>query len=169
MTPQIAEICELYRSEQLRLRQAVRRIIGNPATADELVHDAFAELIRKHAEGRVADPRAYLGRTARNLALNHIRRRGEAPLDDALLETLADPRPDAEHALICRQELMRLLSAVAALPARRREVFVLSRFYGMTYDQIAARMQISRNTVMVQIVNALADLNRALVSDAPTR
>jgi RNA polymerase sigma factor (sigma-70 family) len=51
---------------------------------------------------------------------------------------------------------------VAALPPRRREAFVLNKFEGMSYDEIAARQGVSRNTVISHIVIALADLDRGM-------
>lgn len=43
----------------------------------------------------------------------------------------------------------------------------MSRVDDLTYDQIAARLGISRNTVMVQIVRALSDLRKALPMPEP--
>jgi RNA polymerase sigma-70 factor (ECF subfamily) len=48
------------------------------------------------------------------------------------------------------------------LPPRRREAFVLNRIEGLTYDEVAERMGISRNTVITQIVAALAELDKRL-------
>jgi RNA polymerase sigma-70 factor (ECF subfamily) len=61
-----------------------------------------------------------------------------------------------------RSELRRLLQAIADLPPRRREAFVLNRIEGLTYDEVAERMGISRNTVITQIVAALAELDKRL-------
>ena len=64
--------------------------------------------------------------------------------------------------MIDRCELRRVLEAVATLPLRRRQAFVLHKFEGLSYDEIAARQGVSRNTVITQIVSALADLDRRL-------
>ena len=108
---------------------------------------------------------AYLTRAVRNLALNHLRdttRKSEVALPEFDFNAISDPAPSPEAAAIYRNELRRLLEAVAALPARRREVFVLNKFEGLSYDEIAARQGVSRNTVITQIVSALAGLNQRL-------
>ncbi len=59
-------------------------------------------------------------------------------------------------------ELNRFLNeAIEDLPPKRKEVFKLSRFDGLTYKEIAERMKISENTVDVQIRKALGFLRNA--------
>jgi RNA polymerase sigma-70 factor (ECF subfamily) len=65
-------------------------------------------------------------------------------------------------AALYRSELRRLLEAIAQLPARRRQAFVLNRISGLSYDEIAAHMGISRNTVISQVVAAMAELDRRI-------
>ena len=52
------------------------------------------------------------------------------------------------HAAAHQQRLARLGEALQELPERQREAFVLSRFDGLTQDEVAARMQISRRMVV---------------------
>lgn len=157
-------IAHLYTSEQGRLRQLVNRLVGNRATADDLVQQAFEKLLRVAERGNIENCPAYLSCTVRNLALNHLRdlaRRSEV-VADTELDAMADASPSPETTAIYRCELRRVLSAVAALPPRRREAFVLNKFEGLSYDEIAVRQGVSRNTVISHIVIALADLDRQL-------
>lgn len=155
------EIEKLYDAEHGRLRALVRRIVGNSATAEDVVQQAFLNLL-----GRVAPPgSAYITKAARNLALNHLRdskRRSQIEIYHEQTELIADNTPSPEIEVMYRNELRRLLEAVAALPERRRQAFVLNRIEGLTYDEVAWRMGISRNTVISQIVSALAELDRLL-------
>jgi RNA polymerase sigma-70 factor (ECF subfamily) len=62
-----------------------------------------------------------------------------------------------------RAELREVLTkAVDALPPRRREVFVLARFHGRSYRDIADIMDISPQTVANQVSAAVRDLRRRL-------
>ena len=166
MSVRVIDLAGLYASEQGRLKQLVRRLIGIRGTAEDLVQQAFLKLAAQATDGAMIENcPAYLTGMARNLALNHLRdvaRKAEVALPDDDVHAIADARPTPEMTAIYRCELRRVLQAVAALPPRRREAFVLNKFDGMTYDEIAARQGVSRNTVITQIVAALADLARHL-------
>jgi RNA polymerase sigma factor (sigma-70 family) len=159
------DLAGLYASEQGRLKRLVKRLVGSKATAEDVVQQAFVNLMASVECGDLVNCPAYLTCTARNLALNHLRntsRRSEVDLAAEDLDAIVDPRPSPEATMMHRCELRRVLRAVAALPPRRREAFILNKFEGLSYDQIAARQGVSRNTVISQIVGALADLHRRL-------
>lgn len=164
MIARLLDIEKLYEDEHRRLRSLVRRILGNSATAEDVVQQAFANMLARVHTDTV--PSAAYARTAvRNLALNHIRdlrRKAEVEVVASDLEQIADIQPTPETIALYRSELRRLLEAIASIPARRREAFVLNRIEGLSYDEIAERMGISRNTVITSIVNAMADLDRKL-------
>jgi RNA polymerase sigma-70 factor (ECF subfamily) len=167
MNTRTLEMAKLYGAEQGRLRRFVRRIVGNPAVAEDLVQQAFANLVAKAGQGGPANA-AYVTQAVRNLALNHLRdmrRRAEIGLSDLDLERFADSAPSPEMTVLYRSEFRRLLEAIAALPPRRRESFVLNRIEDLSYDEIAERMGISRNTVISNIVAAMAELDRRLPRD----
>jgi RNA polymerase sigma-70 factor (ECF subfamily) len=165
MSARAIDIAGLYAAEHGRLRKLVGRFVGSKATAEDLVQQAFIKLLDNAERDDLANFPAYLTVMARNLALNHLRdtsRRSEVELPDADFDAIADARPSPEMVAIYRCELHRVLQAVATLPPRRREAFILSKFEGLTYDEIAAHQGVSRNTVITQIVGALADLDRRL-------
>ncbi|NJL08583.1 MAG: sigma-70 family RNA polymerase sigma factor [Methylacidiphilales bacterium] len=165
MVVRTIDLARVYVSEQGRLKRLVRRLVGSRATAEDVVHQAFLKLLAGPDCGDLVNCPAYLTCAARNLALNHLRdtaRRSEVDLPDEDLKAIVDPRPSPETAAVDRCELRRVLKAVAALPPRRREAFVLNKFVGLSYDEIAARQGVSRNTVISQIVAALTDLHRRL-------
>lgn len=165
MIARLLDIEKLYAAEQGRLRTLVRRILRNPSAADDVVQQAFVNLLARF-NGEAASPSpAYMRAAVRNLALNHLRdlkRRSELEIAGVEVDDIADTQPTPEAIALYRSELRRLLSAIASLPARRREAFVLNRIEGLSYDEIAERMGISRNTVISSIVNAMADLDRKL-------
>lgn len=163
MTSRTLSITKLYEAEHGRLRSFVRRIVGNTATAEDLVQQAFTNILGKLDDS--APNSAYITQAVRNLALNHLRdakRRAEVEISDTDLSNIADLRPTPETIVLYRSELRRLLEAVAALPARRREAFVFNKIEGLSYDQVAERMGISRNTVITLVVSAMAELDRRI-------
>lgn len=163
MTARVPSLARLYEAEHLSLRKFARRIVGNGAVAEDLVQQAFTKMLER--AGNAHANRAYVAKAVRNLALNHLRdtgRRGEFTASDFDLENAADLAPSPEIVVLFRSELRRLLEAIATLPPRRREAFVLHRIERLSYDETAARMGISRNTVISQIIAAMVELDRCL-------
>lgn len=165
MSATVVDMTHVYLSEIGRLRKLVLRIVGNRATAEDVVHQAFERLLGRVQDESIRDWPAYLTTAVRHLAYNHLRdtsRHAEVSIGDSEWQAFADDAPSQEMVAVYRSELRRLLRAVASLPSRRREAFVLNKFEGLSYDEIADRLKISRNTVISHIVLALADLDKHL-------
>ena len=141
----------------------VRSLTTDRAVARDLTQDVFVRLWDARES---LDPsqslKAYLYRTARNLAYNHHRNaetRSEKEDDirrDANVQPSAPTPPDAAAEGEWLEEHLR--SWIADLPTRQREALVLSRFEGLSHDQIAEVMDISPRTVNNHIVRALKRL-----------
>jgi RNA polymerase sigma-70 factor (ECF subfamily) len=83
------------------------------------------------------------------------------------LEELASSHPVFYENVYLRKELrIRILESIEALPPRAREVFIMSRNQGMSNDEIADKLQISKRTVEKHISQALKALRKNLVDYA---
>jgi RNA polymerase sigma-70 factor (ECF subfamily) len=144
-----------------------RRLLADPALARDVVQVAFIRLWEHRAS---LDPgrsvRAWLFRTVRNLSLTRMR-------DDRNQARALEGWDDGPHwrapgpeALLEESELGRALQAwLAALPARQREAVVLSRFEGLSHEEIAAVMDIAPRTVNNHIVRGLQALRARYDAD----
>lgn len=163
MTSSTCPLTHLYRAERDRQCARARHLVG-PA-AEDVVQQAFANILGRGAAAPADPGAAYLARAVRNIALNHLRslrRRAAIEIEGAEIEALADLSPSPEMVTLYRAELRRLLEAIARLPERRRQAFALSRIEGLSHAEVAARMGLSRNSVITHLVLALADLDRML-------
>ncbi|RXT56492.1 hypothetical protein B6S44_05320 [Bosea sp. Tri-44] len=163
MSDSAPSVAALYAAEQERLR---RRLIGrglNAQQAADAVQELFLRLLRT-PRTEIRDASAYLSRAADTIAIDHWRheqrksRLFEAEPPDAL--TVADPAPSVEARLVERDKVRDLEQALSALPPRCREVLLLHKFEELSYAEIALRLGISRNTVMVHLANAMNLLRR---------
>lgn len=151
---------QAYLSERLRDREI----------AADLTQETFLRFAEQ-GEGAAAvigHSRAYLYRTARNLAIDHLRRVERQATDIAASEDFAhvpEIRPSPEEIAAGRQRLAELAAAVRELPERTRHVFVLHRLHGLTYGEVAARLGISESSVQKHLARALYHVMRRVKPD----
>lgn len=134
------------------------------ADAEELVQDMFTQLWDKRAQLELRTSlRSYLFTAARNRCLNFIKHQNvRAQHEDHVKGAPPNSEADASAAMEQAELKACIDQAISALPDRCREAFRLSRFDGLSYKEIAARMDISPRTVEVQIGKALKILRAEL-------
>jgi RNA polymerase sigma-70 factor, ECF subfamily len=155
-------IGRLYASSQRALRGYVLRLVASDDTADEIVQEAFLRTYEN--VNRLQTPRAFLFRTARNLA-SSSRRTTQARKTETLgdLEPLGVVSNDGpETCAIAEEELRLLQQAIAQLPTQCGAVFSLRIFHACSYKDIAERLGISPRTVENHVARALRETNEYL-------
>lgn len=121
---------------------------------DDVIQEAYTILAELETVDGIRHPRAYLFQVARSVVVRHVRRARIVPIhavDDLERLEHLDDTASPEQSAIDRDELRQLARAIAAMPAKTREAFVLRRVEGLPQRQIAARMRISENTVETHI------------------
>jgi RNA polymerase sigma-70 factor (ECF subfamily) len=139
------------------------RVLGGFDAAEDVAQEAFVRLWDRRAEWREhRSARVLLYIIVRNLCLNRRKSTGtRARLLSLRLYSGSSPATPAD--LLEGSELDRALeAAVAALPARRREVLLLARHDALSRTEIAALLRLSPQTVANHLTLALAQLRRAL-------
>jgi RNA polymerase sigma-70 factor (ECF subfamily) len=160
-----SDIERLYREHQPALLRWLARFVRCEHTAADLAQDSYLRMADAADETAIAHPRAFLFRTARNLAVDHLRKlrvRSVAaqPLDEAV--EIPSPEPPADVALVDRQRVRLFQQALETMPPRCREVFLLHRVHACTYGDIARRLGISESAVEKNIMRALSHCRRVL-------
>lgn len=140
------------------------RLLSSRDAAEDVVQDTMLRVWERRAEWTPTDRlRSLLYRITRNLSLNERRRARVRNVHRALSADLEAWPPESPLELLERREIRDALAhALDALPARRREVFVLSRYHGHDYRGIAEIMDISPQTVANTMSAALDDLRSLL-------
>jgi RNA polymerase sigma factor (sigma-70 family) len=134
------------------LRGYLSRFFKNTSDIEDVVQETYARLLSLNdsASAAVRNWHAFLFTTARNVALDRIRRSRVVSLD-ALAEMgsadVLDQTPSVDDALNARQELALLLATIASLPDRCRETLTLRKLYGLSQREIAQRLAITESTV----------------------
>ncbi|MBE7538197.1 MAG: sigma-70 family RNA polymerase sigma factor [Opitutaceae bacterium] len=124
---------------------------------DDLLQETFVRVLQMHAHDpdRIYAVKPLLFTTARNLALDELRRMQVLKLDslpEAENEQMAEDRPGVSDTVGRNQELQLLTEAIQALPQRCRQVLTLRKIYGLPQKEIARQLGITEHTVEAQVV-----------------
>lgn len=132
---------------------------GGGADAEDLLHSAYVRLEQYSATNTVANPAAFLVRTAVNIGIDdyrHDRRiygAARAPVPDR--EDMAAP---ADEVVAAKELLSRVVSGINRLPDRTREIFLMHRIDKLEYTEIARRLGISESAIEKQMAKAMVML-----------
>ncbi|MGU3493336.1 RNA polymerase sigma factor [Xanthobacteraceae bacterium A53D] len=161
MSQSLDDIESLYISEYRRLERIAARRVGASSAAD-VVQEVFAALWARTGGGTYSP--AYLSGATKFAAVDHYRaeRRRNLFLRTITEEQYATPAPLPDQTLAARQDLAALMQALALLPDRTRQVFLLNRMHHCTYDEIAEALGLSYSTVEREIARAIMSLRAAL-------
>lgn len=139
------------------------RLVDSVDIAEDIVQDAYVTVWKERAKWKpVGTVQAWLYRVVRNGALQRQRQIGlrERKAPDVARRLGPVPTP---FELTAEEELNAALqSAIHALPPRRREAFVLTRYHDLSLAEVASTMGVSTQTVANHVSMAVAELRRAL-------
>lgn len=151
-----APVDGLYRDHRPWLFGWLRRRLGCEHRAEDLAQDVFLRVIQGRKAVRANEARALLTTIARGLVVDHQR---HAALERAYLAYLAAipeayaPSPEEQAGQL--QSLARLDRLLDGLPPKARSAFLLSQLDGLTYPEIARRLEVSLSSVQQYMVRAM--------------
>lgn len=151
----------LYRDSARDLYAYVRTLLGDDASAEDVTALAFERAYRRRSsfDDRRGSQRGWLFAIARNAALDELRRRRRtAPLVGELPDELV-PAPEEEADLAARRTTVR--AALAALPARDRELVALKFHGGLTNAELASVLGTSETNTATRVHRAVMKLRKA--------
>ncbi|MFZ4707216.1 MAG: RNA polymerase sigma-70 factor [Bacteroidales bacterium] len=160
----------VFRKYYQDLCQYSFRFVTDSHFAEEIVQDFFFKFWLKRESLDVSSSlRSYLFRAVQNHSLNHIEHQkiNKKYADYIGFQTQGNGSHFTDF-MIEKELEQQIQKAIVALPPRRREIFELSRFEGLKYQEIADRLKINIKTVESQMVKALEQLRSDLSEYLPS-
>ncbi|NLR90207.1 RNA polymerase sigma-70 factor [Flammeovirga agarivorans] len=155
---------KLFREEYPRLCAYANTFLKDIEASEDVVHDVLFKLWENRESVNIdTSIEAYLFRAIRNKCLNVIRhlqvKEDYKSHNQSVLEEEAIQSADVMEASELNQKIHQ---AINSLPDKRKEVFMMSRFEGLKYAEIAEKLSISIKTVENQMSSALKYLKTEL-------
>ena len=163
--PQPDILQDLFSQYNRSLRLFIRNIVKCEATAEEITQETYARLASAGNVEDIEHPKAYMFRTAKNIALDFLRRKGLRVVDDNVEvdeEMVVSSSPTPEENLIHQQAKKRFEAALKELSPRTRRVFYYRRYEGRSIKDVAAVLNISERLVYKSMEDAMQHLTLRL-------
>lgn len=147
----------LFDLYKVRLFTFVVNLINSRADAEEIVQEIFIKLWEKRDSlAQVEHPGSYIYTIARNKTINHLEK---IALDKKLVKqvwaNMSQPENPTEDILHAHESQALIHQAVAQLSPQKQLIFNLSRHDGLTHEEIANRLGLSKSTIKNSIVEIL--------------
>lgn len=141
----------------------IRRIVGQPADAEEVLQEVFWQAwrdARAYDEGR-GSPEAWILNRARSRAidkLRSIRRKGETFVAPLVEEIAREAEAPGQNPASLAEDRKVVQTALQLLPERERRIIELAFFEGLTQSEVALRLGEPLGTVKTRMRSGLERL-----------
>lgn len=155
--------------EFLSSRRLLLKLVSSiipPKDVEDIVQEAYVKACEVKDPGAIRRPRSFLVKTAKNLALNYLKRaeyRRASSVDNEQLAALLDHSDDSDetyHRVAAQEEFAQFCDAVRTLPVQCRRAVILKKVYGFSLKEIAITMDISQSTVEKHIIMGIKKCTR---------
>ncbi len=163
-------LSRLYRDHWRDLCRYLAATFGQgPPEPEDVAQLAFARVAAYDDIHALRNPKAFLWRTAYNIAISEkrslsVRRRRADDVRDVFFAAAGDEFTP-ERVLAAKEQVATVHAVLAAMPAKRRRILVLNRIDGHSFAEIARRMGLSQTAVKKHVARAMIDLDAALAVD----
>ena len=157
---------DIFRAHEQALYTLALRLTKDEALAKDIIQEVFIKLWDiRHTIREVENMDAFLFRLTRNKVMDFLRK---TAADERLKLAIWEGMRDTIHSSSTRLEEKEyhtvIAKAIAQLPPKRREIYLLRMEEGMNYQQIADELQLSRHTVKHQISFALKSVRAFMLT-----
>jgi RNA polymerase sigma-70 factor (ECF subfamily) len=173
---QVAALGRFLADVEQRAYRIARMAVRNDADALDIVQDAMLQLARRYGHGRSEEWAPLFYRILQNRIRDHQRRRkvrerlfawlpglqSRDELHDDPIDQAATPAKSAAETIMEDEAMRALEEALAQLPARQREAFMLRNFEGLDVAATAAAMGCSEGSVKTHYSRAVHTLRAML-------
>ena len=145
---------DIYNELKTPVFTVIFRMVQNRADAEDVMQELFLRLLRHGKDDGIKNPRAYVYMTARNMAIDSLRKKGFEELSEDIPDNT-----DGESDSCCKMDIE---TALSKLNVKEREIVSLHLNAGLKFKEIAAIQNIPLGTALFRYNSAIKKLRRLL-------
>lgn len=166
-TSSVSDLSDLYKSYKKEIVLFARHKVGNgPPDPEDVAQQTFLKYSALDVSIRIENPRAYLYRIAKNIISSHLRSQAvrKSYTEDGVHKIVQEEGENItpESILLNKDRAKVMRQALQGMSRRRRRVVLLKYTEGLTLDDIAKKIGVSRTTVWKEMAKAITEIDDAL-------
>jgi RNA polymerase sigma-70 factor (ECF subfamily) len=168
------DFAKIYNAYYPKLVRFSQTYVFSQQDAENIVQDVFLHFWEHWAMVESwTNPNAFLFMSVKNRCIDYLRKQTQSKQRERPLSELQEKElqlnlyslQTLDESILSKEEIETMVTeAIQSLPERCREIFVLSRLEGLSHKEIAARLNISTNTIEGQMGIALRKLKAKLIN-----
>ena len=158
-----ATVLGAFVKHQSALKRFISRFLHNTHDIEDVAQEAFLRAYSAEQNTEIQQPKAFLFRIAKNVAISELRLKSRKITDYIEDQDASDVLIDewtAEDHVAAQQKLGIHCEAVATLALQCRRVYLMRKVYGMPHKEIAGRLGIAVSTVEKHLMKGVKLCNR---------
>ena len=154
-----SDLLGAFEKHHSALKRFIARYLSSHHDIEDVAQESFLRAFRAGMNYQVHQPKSFLFRIAKNVAISQLRQKSRH-ITDSIEEQVGENFLSSEWTLeddvIARERLGVHCEAVAALSPQCRRVYILRKVHGMTHQEISERMGIGKKTVEKHLYKGIA-------------
>jgi len=155
---QSTPILAAFEKHQTALKRFISRYLRNTQDIEDVAQEAFLRAYNAERSTHVQQPKSFLFRIAKNIAISELRSKSRKITDyiedqDESSVLVGEWSPEDE--MIAQQKLGIHCEAVASLTEKCRRVYLMRKVYGLSHKEISERLGIAASTVEKHLMNGV--------------
>lgn len=146
----LSDISLSFLENSTLLKKFLTRFLVQRQDIEDVVQEAYLRAYDAEKKNEIDQPKAFLFRIARNIALNELKKKSRRLTD--YVENYDEPHvkhesPTLEDEIGAQQHIGLYCEAIASLPVQCRRVFLLRKTHGLQHKEIASRLGLTLSSV----------------------
>ncbi len=142
------------------LKRFLARFFSDCQDIEDVAQEAYLRAYVAEQQKEIEQPKAYLFRIARNIALTELTKKSKKItdyLEESGASVIIEYGAAADSEVEAQESLGLYCEAIAALPEKCRQVFLLRKVHGLTHKEIAERMSLSVSSVEKYLLRGILE------------
>ena len=156
----LSAVSAAFLENHVFLKQFLARFFSGRQDIEDVAQEAYLRAYVAEQQKDIEQPKAYLFRIARNLALTELTKKSRKItdyLEECGASVVIECGAAADSEVEAEESLGLYCEAVAALPEKCRQVFLLRKVHGLPHKEIAERMSLSVSSVEKYLLRGIVE------------